>query len=207
MEAAHADRQRKRDGTRAGADIEHAVADLLRGDYKRPKENVGAAAKSIGGFLVTVASQMTATTAAFLLNLFVMVYAMFFFFRDGEKILERMLEELSFEAPDMKMGRVKINAAYVKERLDKIAEEVCRKRGALPSFKGYNGFPASEVTSQGAPRNGTEQLKSSLVGTGFPFKELSRLDAYLAALRSMMTSSAGVRRAGAITRACGSRPR
>jgi kynurenine formamidase len=30
----------------------------------------------------------------------------------------------------------------------------------------YNGFPASEVTSQGAPRNGTEQLKASLVGRG-----------------------------------------
>ena len=28
-------------------------------------------------------------------------------------ILERLLEELSFEAPDMKMGRVMINAAYV----------------------------------------------------------------------------------------------
>ena len=53
-------------------------------------ESVGAAAKSIGGFLVTVASRMTATTAAFLLNLFVMVYAMFFFFRDGEKILEKI---------------------------------------------------------------------------------------------------------------------
>src|SRR5262249_17611233 len=33
---------------------------------------------------------MTATTAAFLLNLFVMLYAMFFFFRDGDKILERI---------------------------------------------------------------------------------------------------------------------
>jgi ATP-dependent HslUV protease ATP-binding subunit HslU len=38
-------------------------------------------------------------------------------------IMERLLEELSFEAPDMKMGRVEINAAYVKERLDKIAED------------------------------------------------------------------------------------
>ncbi len=28
-------------------------------------------------------------------------------------IMERLLEELSFEAPDMKMGRVEINAAYV----------------------------------------------------------------------------------------------
>ena len=36
-------------------------------------------------------------------------------------ILERVLEELSFEAPDMKMGRVVINASYVEERLDKIA--------------------------------------------------------------------------------------
>ncbi len=37
-------------------------------------------------------------------------------------ILERMLEELSFEAPDMKMGRVEINAAYVRERLDTISD-------------------------------------------------------------------------------------
>ena len=53
-------------------------------------ENVGAAAKSAGGFLVTVASRMTAITAAFVLNLFVMLYAMFFFFKDGEKILEKI---------------------------------------------------------------------------------------------------------------------
>ena len=29
-------------------------------------------------------------------------------------IMERLLEELSFEAPDMQRGRVAINAAYVK---------------------------------------------------------------------------------------------
>ncbi len=38
-------------------------------------------------------------------------------------IMERLLEELSFEAPDMKMGRVEINAPYVKERLDEIAKD------------------------------------------------------------------------------------
>ncbi len=38
-------------------------------------------------------------------------------------ILERLLEELSFEAPDMKMGKVKINAAYVTERLEKVADD------------------------------------------------------------------------------------
>lgn len=63
-------------------------------------ESVGAAAKSIGGFLVTVASQMTATTAAFLLNLFVMIYAMFFFFRDGEKILEKIFYYLPLNDKD-----------------------------------------------------------------------------------------------------------
>ncbi|MCP4889431.1 MAG: HslU--HslV peptidase ATPase subunit, partial [Planctomycetaceae bacterium] len=38
-------------------------------------------------------------------------------------ILEKMLEELSFEAPDMKMGKVEVNAAYVRERLDAISED------------------------------------------------------------------------------------
>jgi myo-inositol-1(or 4)-monophosphatase len=39
-------------------------------------------------------------------------------------------------------------------------------------------------------------LKESLVGTGFPFKELSRLDLYMKQLRALMEGSAGVRRAG-----------
>jgi predicted PurR-regulated permease PerM len=53
-------------------------------------QQVANAAKSAGAFLVGFASRATATTAAFLLNLFVMLYAMFFFFRDGDKILERI---------------------------------------------------------------------------------------------------------------------
>lgn len=38
-------------------------------------------------------------------------------------IMERLLEELSFEAPDMKMGHVEINAGYVRERLDEIVHD------------------------------------------------------------------------------------
>ncbi len=38
-------------------------------------------------------------------------------------IMERLLEELSFEAPDMKMGKVKVNAAYVNERLEEVADD------------------------------------------------------------------------------------
>jgi predicted PurR-regulated permease PerM len=63
-------------------------------------QNVGAAAKSAGGFLVTVMSRMTATTAAFVLNLFVTLYAMFFFFRDGPTILERIFYYLPLSDDD-----------------------------------------------------------------------------------------------------------
>ncbi|MEQ8836072.1 MAG: HslU--HslV peptidase ATPase subunit, partial [Lacipirellulaceae bacterium] len=38
-------------------------------------------------------------------------------------IMERLLEELSFEAPDMGSGKVDVNAAYVKERLEEIAQD------------------------------------------------------------------------------------
>ena len=38
-------------------------------------------------------------------------------------ILERLLEELSFEAPEMKMGKVEVNAAYVSTRLDDIIQD------------------------------------------------------------------------------------
>ena len=38
-------------------------------------------------------------------------------------IMERMLEELSFEAPDMQMGKVEVNAAYVREKLEAISED------------------------------------------------------------------------------------
>ncbi len=38
-------------------------------------------------------------------------------------ILEHLLEDLSYEAPDMSMGSVSINSAYVKERLGKVVED------------------------------------------------------------------------------------
>jgi len=38
-------------------------------------------------------------------------------------ILERLLEELSFAAPEMKRGKVEINAAYVNERLEEIVQD------------------------------------------------------------------------------------
>ena len=63
-------------------------------------QNVATAAKTAGAFLVTFASRMTAMTATFLLNLFVMLYAMFFFFKDGHKILERIFYYLPLNDED-----------------------------------------------------------------------------------------------------------
>jgi predicted PurR-regulated permease PerM len=63
-------------------------------------QQVGNAAKTAGAFLVNFASRMTALTATFLLNLFVMLYAMFFFFRDGHKILERIFYYLPLNDED-----------------------------------------------------------------------------------------------------------
>jgi myo-inositol-1(or 4)-monophosphatase len=40
-------------------------------------------------------------------------------------------------------------------------------------------------------------LRDALIGTGFPFKELTRLDLYMKQMRTMMRSCSGVRRAGA----------
>ena len=63
-------------------------------------ESLGTAAKATGAFLVAVASRMTAGTAAFLLDLFVMIYAMFFFFKDGEKILNKIFYYLPLSDED-----------------------------------------------------------------------------------------------------------
>jgi ATP-dependent HslUV protease ATP-binding subunit HslU len=46
-------------------------------------------------------------------------------------ILERLLEELSFESPDMKMGKVEITAAYVQQRLTAVAEDEDLRRYIL----------------------------------------------------------------------------
>ena len=38
-------------------------------------------------------------------------------------IMERLLEDLSFEAADMKMGKVVVNAAYVQEKLEQLSQD------------------------------------------------------------------------------------
>ena len=82
--------------------------------------SVGTAAQAAGGFLVASASRLTTETAIFLLNLFVMLYAMFFFLRDGEAILERLLYYMPLRDEDearMVQRFVSITRATVKGTL------------------------------------------------------------------------------------------
>jgi predicted PurR-regulated permease PerM len=51
---------------------------------------LGRTAKAAGAVLVVSATELTAGTASLLLDLLVMLYAMFFFFRDGPKIIEKI---------------------------------------------------------------------------------------------------------------------
>jgi predicted PurR-regulated permease PerM len=60
-------------------------------DQAQILETAGRTAKAVGAFLVASATDFTAGTAVVLLNLFVMLYAMFFFFRDGKQIVKRIL--------------------------------------------------------------------------------------------------------------------
>lgn len=52
---------------------------------------VATVAQALGNVLVASASKVTAGMASFLLNLFIMLYAMFFFLIDGRKVLNRIL--------------------------------------------------------------------------------------------------------------------
>jgi predicted PurR-regulated permease PerM len=63
-------------------------------------QNAGVAAKSAGGFVVSLLTRMTAGTATFVLDLFIMVYAMFFFFKDGRAMIEKMLYYVPLSRPD-----------------------------------------------------------------------------------------------------------
>ena len=65
------------------------IADLVPSQGEIVK-NLGMAAKTAGGVLVNWASAFTAGTAGFFLHFFVMIYAMFFFLKDGRSILQKI---------------------------------------------------------------------------------------------------------------------
>jgi predicted PurR-regulated permease PerM len=114
-------------------------------------DSVGAAAKSIGGFLVTVASRMTATTAVFLLNLFVMVYAMFFFLKDGEKILEKIFYYMPLSDED---------EALILQRFNSIQAQPSREHSLSVSSRALSPVSRSGSRASMAPRSGARSWRS-----------------------------------------------
>jgi predicted PurR-regulated permease PerM len=70
------------------------IPDDLRISGEVIANKLGALAKAVGGFIVNSLSAATKGTATFFLNLFVMLYAMFFFLKDGAVIREKVLQYL-----------------------------------------------------------------------------------------------------------------
>lgn len=62
--------------------------------------SVATIAEKLGNALVASASRVTAGTAAFFLNLFIMLYAMFFFLIDGRAVLNKILYYTPLAAED-----------------------------------------------------------------------------------------------------------
>lgn len=61
--------------------------------------------------------------------------------------LEKMRRAGRVVAETLLIMRDEVRAGVTTRRLDTIAEEAIRARGAVPSFKGYRGFPATLCTS------------------------------------------------------------
>jgi predicted PurR-regulated permease PerM len=66
-------------------------------------ERLGEAAGKVGGFLVKSASAATQGTANFLLDLFIMLYAMFFFLTQGRAIIDTFLASIPMARADQEL--------------------------------------------------------------------------------------------------------
>ena len=92
-------------------------ADAIRPYQATLTERVGSVAGSIGTFVVGQLAALTRGTVTFVFLLFVMLYAMFFFMRDGEKLIQRLLYYLPLSTVDERrlLGKfISVSRAMVK---------------------------------------------------------------------------------------------
>jgi len=95
-------------------------ADALAPYDEQVTEKVGEFAGRVGGFVVSKLAAATKGTVIFLFMLFVMLYSMFFFFKDGPSLLNRILYymPLSPEAEDRMVEKfVSVTRATIKGTL------------------------------------------------------------------------------------------
>src|SRR5690554_2515126 len=74
----------------------------------------------------------------------------FFFVRTNLKRpeqIERMREAGQIVAETLRLVRDAVQPGVTTRELDQIAEENIRRHGAVPSYKGYRGFPATICAS------------------------------------------------------------
>lgn len=118
-------------------------------------------AQTVGNALVASASKVTAGTASFVLNLFIMLYAMFFFLIDGRRVMNRILyyTPLPQEDDDLMIHRfVSITRATIKGTI-----VIALIQGTLAGL----GFWAAGI--EGAAFWGTIMVVLSIVpGIGTP---------------------------------------
>lgn len=75
-------------------------SDTLRPYQEGFAERIGQVAGSMGGFVVAQLAALTRGTVTFIFLLFVMLYAMFFFLKDGERLLSKILYYLPLSTED-----------------------------------------------------------------------------------------------------------
>ena len=83
-------------------------------------ESAGTVAQAVSKFLANSATKFSVGTAGFLLNFFIMIYAMFFFLKDGRQILEKIFYymPLSHEDESRMLDRfVSVTRATIKGTL------------------------------------------------------------------------------------------
>ena len=78
-----------------------------------------------------------------------------------------------------------------KEIILGVVYEVCRKE-CFYSWKGANSFLNGDVITVSP----TNSLEKSLLATGFPYNDYSRMDSYLSLFEDLMRNSRGIRRLG-----------
>lgn len=61
--------------------------------------------------------------------------------------IERMRKAGRIVAETLELMRNSVRPGVTTQELDRLAEEHIRKQGAIPAFKGYNGFPATLCAS------------------------------------------------------------
>jgi len=102
--------------------VDRLIETLPFSDTIRPyqadfAERIGQVAGSMGGFVVQQLAALTRGTVTFIFLLFVMLYAMFFFLKDGEGLLAKILYYLPLSSDDEQrmLGKfVSVSRAMVK---------------------------------------------------------------------------------------------